>query len=384
MHIGIDIRSLASPTRTGVGEYTHDFLEALFTIDTTNHYSLFANARPELTKYIPPWHYTNVQSVTTHYPNKALNVSTKIFSRPKIDRIINTKRSFPEPLDYFFSPNLNFTSLSQGVRHILTIHDLSFEFFPDFFSRKQRWWHRAVNPRKICREAYKIITPSENTARDLTDQYAIPSEKIVIIPHGIRSAFSSLPSDKSRLDLQQKYNLPHKYILFLGTIEPRKNILGLLQGFELATHHIPPDIHLVIAGSNGWNNQAIFAFYKNTPLKNRIHHIGYIEPNYKPLLYREAQLFVYPSFYEGFGFPVLEAMASGTPVITSSRSSLPEVGGSAVYYTNPNKPASVAEGICRIITNPELKNRLQKDGLLQSNNFSWETAAKKFLAAILC
>jgi glycosyltransferase involved in cell wall biosynthesis len=148
----------------------------------------------------------------------------------------------------------------------------------------------------------QIVVPSKNTKRDLVEHYHIDAQKIAVIHHGVSSLFTEetiLPREEA---VRKKYTLPNKFILFLGTIEPRKNIPGLIEGFELATAYIPEDVHLVIAGSSGWQNEPVFKRLANSPFKNRITHIGYVEPRDKPFLYRAAELFIYPSFYEGFGF----------------------------------------------------------------------------------
>ncbi len=378
MHIGIDIRSLASPIRTGVGEYTFELLNALFAIDTVNQYYLFANAKPALTALLPAWQQANIHYVVTHYPNKLFNAATRLFHFPKIDELI-IKREKISRLDYFFSPNLNFTALSKNTKHILTIHDLSFEFFPHFFSKKQRLWHYAIDPKKCCCQAHSILTPSENTKRDLIARYHIDPATITVIPHGLIPLPYPLQEIPAEATLRATYTLPKKYILFLGSIEPRKNIIGLIEGFEQAAPHLPSDLSLVIAGSAGWENKPIFRRLATSPFKNRIVYIGYVEAADKPALYSLAEVFVYPSFYEGFGFPVIEAMGSGTPVITSNRSSLPEIAEGAAYYTNPNKPSSIAEALIRLTRNTELKNRLRTDGLEQAKKYTWEKAARRFL-----
>lgn len=381
MHIGIDIRSLASPVRTGVGEYTFELLNALFAIDTVNQYYLFANSKPRLTALLPVWQQSNVHFIITHYPNKLFNTATKLFHFPKIDELI-IKHEKISGLDYFFSPNLNFTALSKKTKHILTIHDLSFEFFPQFFSKKQRLWHWAIKPQVSCRNAQHILAPSENTKRDLIAAYHSNPATITVIPHGLAPLPRLLPQATTDETIRTKYALPKKYILFLGSIEPRKNILGLIEGFEQAAPQLPNDLSLVIAGSVGWENKPIFKRLSTSPFKNRIVYIGFVEAADKQALYSLAELFVYPSFYEGFGFPVIEAMGSGTPVITSNRSSLPEIAEKAAYYSNPNKPWTIAEALIRLTRNPELKNRLRRDGLEQVKKYTWEKAARHFLSVL--
>jgi len=366
MNIGIDIRPLMTAPRTGVGEYTYELLNAIFNIDKTNQYFLFYNSSRDVSANIPDWKYDNVKIIGSHTPNKFFNTSLGLFGRPKLDKMCDEK------IDIWFSPNLNFTALSPKTKFILTVHDLSFEFFPEFSTRKQYLWHKAVRPKKQCGRAELIITPSENTKRDIVNYYKINPGKIKVIYPGIKQT-----SDNR--DIKQKYNLPEKFILFLGTIEPRKNIIGLIEAFEILRNKYPATDHLVIAGAPGWKNEEIFARAKNSKYADKIHFINFVAPEDKNALYAAADLFVYPSFYEGFGFPVLEAMAAGTPVITSNRSSLPEIGGSAAYLIDPARPEQLARAMNELLTKQNLRDWHIQKGREQVNKFSWETAAEEWL-----
>lgn len=393
MNIGVDIRPLMSKIRTGVGEYTYELLNAIFALDKKNHYFLFYNSYGDISENIPKWAQENIRYIAAKWPNKIFNASIKLLHRPHIDKITakNTPRSLlPAPyLDFFFSPNLNFTALSKKTKFILTIHDLSFEFFPQFYSLKQRLWHKTINPKKQCQQAALILAPSENTKRDIADRYKINEKKIKVIYPGLSSIFNTqYPiSDARQKDnhkqIQKKYNLPSHFILFLGTIEPRKNITGLIEAFVKIHSSLPMPYSLIIAGAQGWDYQKIYKYAYSSPLKNQIKFIGYVEPKDKPALYSLAEIFVYPSFYEGFGFPALEAMACGTPVITSNRSSLPEVAGGAAYLVNPNNTAAISQGIFRILTNQKIKEYFKAHGLNQARQFNWTESAKQWLNIIL-
>jgi glycosyltransferase involved in cell wall biosynthesis len=377
LKIGVDIRNLMSPTRTGVGEYTYELLNAVFKIDKENQYYLFYNSHSDVTKHTPLWPQGNIHYIATRWPNKLFNVSIKILGWPKLDKLISRNGK----LDYFFSPNLNFTSLSKDIKNILTIHDLSFKFFPQFFSAKQRLWHWAVNPKKQCEQANTVLTLSENTKRDLVDYYKIPAEKIKVSSGGISAIFNNAVFDKEKI--RQKYNLPNRFILCLGAVEPRKNIIGLIEAFEKTYSVLPNSYTLIIAGSGaGWKNKSIYARALASPLRDKIEFIGYVDAEDKPGLYSLAELFVYPSFYEGFGFPVLEAMAMSVPVITSNRSSLPEITDHTAFLVNPNRPAEIAEAITKILTDEKLREHFKKMGLEQIKKFSWDTAARQWLDLI--
>jgi glycosyltransferase involved in cell wall biosynthesis len=391
MTIGIDIRPLMTAPRTGVGEYTFELLDAIFKIDRANQYILFYNSWDDVSANIPKWNYANVRFISKHYPNKLYNGAMRIFGRPQLDQVCKC--------DIFFSPNLNFTALSPKTKFILTVHDLSYKFFPEFSTTKQYWWHRAVRPKKQCERADLILTPSENTKRDIVDYYNIAPEKIKVIYPGVnktrvvpvilsetKNLYQTEKKDPSACglrmtddnDIRKKYDLPEKYILFLGTIEPRKNIIGLIEAFEkLSGGH-----DLVIAGAPGWKNSEVFAKAKASIKPNRIKFLGFVPPEDKPALYRSAELFVYPSFYEGFGFPVLEAMAEGTPVITSNRSSLPEITGPAAYLIDPTRPEQITLAMNELLTQPKLREWHIQKGLEQVKRYSWENAAREWLSCI--
>jgi glycosyltransferase involved in cell wall biosynthesis len=370
MNIGIDIRPLMTAPRTGVGEYTYELLNAIFNIDRENQYFLFYNSSRDVSANIPAWKFDNVKIIGSHTPNKFFNTSLGLFGRPRLDKMCGAQK-----IDCWFSPNLSFTTLSRGVKYILTIHDLSFDFFPEFSTRKQYFWHKAVRPKTQCKRADMIITPSENTKRDIVDYYKIPLEKIKVIYPGVRAIHVETKTE----EIINKYNLPEKYILFLGTIEPRKNIIGLIEAFEMLRDKYPVTDHLVIAGAPGWKNKEIFARAKTSDVADKIHFIDFVAPKDKAALYAAADIFVYPSLYEGFGFPVLEAMNAGTPVITSNRSSLSEIAGSAAYLVDPTRPEQLTFAMSELLNKPELRAWHIQKGFDQVKKFSWENAAKEWL-----
>jgi len=377
MNIGIDIRPLMTTSRTGVGEYTFELLNAIFSIDTTNQYFLFYNSFSDVSKNIPRWAQNNVHYVATHWPNKIFNAGI-LLGLIKLDRVIARRAGIR--LDYFFAPNIGCLALSKNTKLILTAHDLSFEFFPHFYTTKTRLWHRIINPKKLCERANIILAPSENTKLDIVNHYQIPTEKITVIYPGLSSAFVS-PTPAQISDLQKKYHLPRSFILFLGTIEPRKNIIGLIEAFEKAYPNLSEPYHLIIAGAAGWKNKTIYDRAEHSPLHDKIQFIGYVTPDEKPALYVSAGLFVYPSFYEGFGFPILEAMASGIPVITSNRSSLTEIGASVNTLINPNNISELAATMTVILRNKKTNAPLGDVGQI-IKKFNWQDATNTFLGKL--
>lgn len=378
MNIGIDIRPLMTKNRTGVGEYTYELLNAIFETDRANRYFLFYNSRTDVSANVPFWKQDNVQYVIKRWPNKLFNASVKITGRPKIDRWMSRAAG---KLDAFYSPNFNFTALSAPATFALTVHDLSFEHFPEFFTAKQRLWHRLINPKKQCARARLIFVPSQSTKQDLAETYGIAEEKIRVIYPGL-SAGMSAPGRWEPERIKKKYHLPDHYILFLGAIEPRKNIVGLIEAFEKVQALFSQPYALVLAGARGWQNEKIYARANASPARDRIKFIGFVPAEEKPALYAGAGCFAYPSFYEGFGFPVLEAMACGTPVVTADRSSLPEVAGRAACLVNPFNSGSIADGLYEAIANHHRRGQMTAAGRIQAEKFSWRRAAKEWIAAM--
>lgn len=376
MNIAIDIRCLMTPIRTGVGEYTHELLQALFSVDQKNHYYLFYSSYENVDLFIPKWKQENVHYVKIKIPNKLFNFFQFVFRYPKLDRLI-AKKTGIENIDYFFSPNINFTALSKNTKHILTIHDLSFEIFPDCYALRQRWWHYFVAPKKQCKKANIIVCPSQNSKRDVVAHFNINQNKIHVIYPGLSSAFAHTTANREQV--KQKYKLPEHFIFFLGTLEPRKNIIGAIHAFSSRSRILDAGFEFIIAGPKGWHYEQIMNVIEQT---KQVRYIGYIAHDEKRALYELADAFVFPSLYEGFGFPVLEAMAAGSPVITSNRSSLPEVTENTAYLVNPTDINDIGQGMERVLDNEELTLRFVKKAKEHSVTFSWEKAAREFLSIL--
>lgn len=374
MLIAVDIRCLASPLRTGVAEYTYELLTALFSVDHSNRYILFYNSFKDASKYLPAWNYENVECVAANIPNKLLHGSIAVSGRPYLDRFLESK--IKRKIDCIFFPNLDFSSWSRTAKVILTVHDLSFELLPHCFTLKQEWRHKIIKPRAQCLKADKILVPSENTKQDLLTQYALEADKIRVLYPGLSS---SMRQGEANLEAVKKtYALPEKYLLFLGTLEPRKNIQAVVKGFELSKL-ADRSYHLIIAGPEGWKMEPIH--HAMTGVRH-VRYIGYVKHEDKFALYKLAQMFVYPSLYEGFGFPVLEALSLGLPVITSNRSSLPELVSDAAYLVNPYNVSELAHAMKCLADDENIRAYYSEKALARSTLFSWQKAALEFLSII--
>ncbi len=400
MVIGIDSRAISQEKYSGVEEYAFNLLDALFSIDRKNQYILFAagkNLSKRYTTFSFKAQKTNPNVKVRHLKtsNRLLNACFKFLGQPKIDKLmignpgLNSNQSIGEfkeesgkRVDIVFSPNINLLPVSGACKKIITFHDLSFVRYDTFFSFKQRFWHNFINPAALAKEADFIIAVSQSTKRDLVEIYNVSEEKIKMIYSGIKPVCGIQSPVSSIEKIRVKYNLPDNYILYLGTIEPRKNITGLIKAFELFnTKYRMLNIRykLVVAGTKGWLYGDIFRAAKNSAFKNEIIFTGNIAEEDKPYLYRAARMFVYPSFYEGFGFPPLEAMSAGIPVVASDCSSLTEAVSDAALIVNPYNISQVAWAINEVLSYDNLQDKMIKKGYEQVKKFSWEKCARETL-----
>jgi glycosyltransferase involved in cell wall biosynthesis len=239
-------------------------------------------------------------------------------------------------------------------------------------------WHWFINPKKLIRSANRIIVVSENTKKDLVVLYKVAAKKVDVIYSGVGGRENILDVETVR----KKYNLPDNFILFLGTLEPRKNVEGLIRAFEIYKMTKKNDYKLVVVGPRGWLYKKILARAGKSPVRDDIKFINYIAPEEKFTFYKLAKLFVYPSFYEGFGFPPLEAARAGTPVIVSTNSSLPEVMGEAALMVDPYNTAEIAKVMAECLSDEKLRGGLILKGKMQAEKFSWRKVTNEFLSLI--
>jgi glycosyltransferase involved in cell wall biosynthesis len=278
MKIGIDGRCLQNSRNTGVEEYTQGLIFRLLEENSEDEFVIFLNAFGEIKENFS-WlkKYKNIQIKRFKIPNKILNFCFLLFSWPKVDKILGG-------LDFFISPNFHFIALSKKCRRILTVHDLSFERMPETFSWKRRLWHFFINPRENVREAYLIWSVSDSTTQDLVNLYRTNPNRIVTNYPFFNFKFFN-QSIVSRQIIKNKYQLPDKFILFLGTIEPRKNIKSLIVGFEsFKKRNIwADDYRLVIAGGKGWLWESILETAKSSYFLKDIIFTNFVEEKDKTL-----------------------------------------------------------------------------------------------------
>ena len=263
------------------------------------------------------------------------------------------------------------------VPTVLTIHDLIFRHLPQHHKRLNRWYLNWTLP-LYCRRATRIIAVSEQTRREVVAAYHIQPERIRVIPEAPAEGFGPAPSARVQA-ARARYHLPERYLLTVGTLEPRKNLVRLLEAWQplYAAGAAPP---LVIAGKPGWLNEAFMAALEHSPQRAGVVLTGYVPDGDLPALYGGAEVFVFPSLYEGFGLPPLEAMACGVPVACSNASSLPEVVGDAALLFDPLDVSAMRAALERLSADGNLRAELARCGLERSRQFSWAETARQTLA----
>ena len=265
--------------------------------------------------------------------------------------------------------------LFSACPQVITIHDLSFLRYPQNFRAGNRLYLRTLT-RLSVRRARRLIAVSESTGQDLMRYYGLPPSRIEVVPNGVDDRFRPW-SEAEIADFRAKKGLPERFLLFVGTLEPRKNVAGLIQAYACLPQPRPP---LMLVGGKGWLYDEIFARVEALNLSDEVHFVGYVAAEDLPGWYNAALIFVYPSLYEGFGLPPLEAMACGAPVIAADTSSLPEVVGEAGLLVDPLDVEALAAAMNRLLTDRTLRDALRAAGPERAAAFSWQETARRTAA----
>lgn len=386
MNIIVDISPLKQKNLSGVGKYLHEILSRLLVLDKSNEYFLISYGRQN--KNINPnlSQDKNIHYIHHNIPSKLLFILS-FFNFPKLD-VLKFKGEVIK-VDFVWLANFNVCNLKyKKTKLITTIHDLSFKIYPQFFNFKRKLWHFLVKPKKIIKRSNKLIAVSNNTSLDIQNIYGIAKDKIIIMNLGVSEKYKVASRDKSET-LKLKYNLSENFILFVGTKEPRKNILSLLKAFQkIKPQHLgnkcrgkSDDLELVIIGGKGWKEKKWQKFYNDlkSTIKSRIKIIDYCPEEDLLALYNLAKIFVWPSFYEGFGLPVLEAMACGCPVITSNNSSLPAIAKDKALLIESFNVNNLFLAMNSLLKDENLYNFYKNKEFDQSYYSNWDRSAEKLL-----
>lgn len=371
MKIGIDYTA-ALKQSGGIGRYTRGLITTLARLDRQYDYTLMATLDAPLEGLQTFQSYANFSHKIYPLPERWMTISWHRFYLPV------PVEWFAGPVDLFHSPNFILPP-TRRAKTLLTVHDLSFIRHPQGAVDKLRRWLEKVVPRSLAR-ADHVLADSESTRQDLIEIFRIPSENITVVGAGVEPRFQPI-TDPTTLDaVRQRYRLPpsKKFVLSLGTLEPRKNFTGLIQAY--AESPVRETHHLVIAGGKGWLYDDIFAAAESSPVADRIHLTGFVADEDLPALYSLADVFAFPSFYEGFGIPVIEAMACGTPVVCANNSCLPEVAGQSAIQITASDTLALAEALHRSTTDNLLRERMVREGFLQAQKFNWPAATQRLLS----
>ncbi len=280
-------------------------------------------------------------------------------------------------LDLFHSPDFVLPPINGRIPTLLTVHDLSFLHYPHTFPERLVSYLNQVVPWSVSRATH-ILADSEATRQDLTTLWQVPPEKVSVLYSGVHERFQPVTDNGKITAVRQKYRLDgFPYVLSVGTLQPRKNYQMLIRAFQPLAEKLPH--HLVISGGKGWLYDEMMAEVARQRLTDRVHFIGFVDDADLPTLYSEASLFAFPSLYEGFGLPLLEAMGCGTAVLTSNSSSLPEVAGAAAQMLPPQDQAAWTETMFSLLANPALRHDLISAGFAQVRRFSWQQSARQLL-----
>ena len=374
MRIGIDYTA-AVRQGAGIGRYTRNLIRALAQLDTENQYILFVAGGWGEGDGLGPW--------PDSFQVRAIPLSDRwvhiLWQRLRLPVPV---QSITGALDLFHSPDFVLPPTGR-TPSILTVHDLSFLRVPQFFVPGFREYLERAVSRAVDRAAC-ILADSESTRVDLMQLMAVEPERVTVLYPGVEPRFRPVKEADMLAAVRARYDLPGRFILGLSTVQPRKNFDGLIEAFRrlLARSADGPeiaDLHLVIAGGKGWMYEDTLALVKRAGLEGRVHFPGFVAEADLPALYCLAGAFAFPSWYEGFGLPVLEAMACGTPVVAADNSSLPEVVGEAGLLVDAGDPDALSEALGRLLRDEALQGRLFRAGLDQARRFTWEEAAQQLL-----
>ncbi len=363
MRIVIDGRPLMWHIGGGVPVFTQEIIKALVARGDYE-YTLWQNAWKPLPSI------GSISTKQTRVPNKILNPALRI-GFPSIDTLTG-------PAGVFFLPNLNFVTRPRRGKLVVTVHDLSFFRAPHFFNIKKQWWHRALRVGRLFAMADHIVAVSEHTKDDLLELFPKTlKEKISVIGIGIDAP--QIAGDEV-IKTQEKYTLAKPYILHVGTLEPRKNIVNLMRAFEsVAQTDQLKNYELILVGAKGWGWRDVEREHKKSPVRERIKILGSIPDADKHALMAGAKLFVYPSWYEGFGIPPLEAASHGVPVIASSVTAMPETMGDSAFLINPWDVSGLGQAMVAMVSDEQLRALFTIRGKLQAEKYKWKYVAERLV-----
>lgn len=366
MRVGFDVGPITA-TRTGVGNYCFYLLKHLLQIAPEVPFKGFSTGTgPVVLNGLGG----RLQHRHLPVPTRAMYAVWNSIGRPYVDRLLGDVDVY-HATNYFLPP-------TRSARRVVTIHDLAFLTVPEYCSPK------IVGPfsKRIgdfARRADAIMTYSKSTKADVMNHLDVPADKITVAPMAVDEGFKPMPRDAAERHLAGQYNVRTPFLLFVSTLEPRKNVVGLLRAFAELVDDIPHN--LVLIGSAGWSADTVFDTISELKLESRVIRPGFVPHMELPAFYCAADAFVFPTHYEGFGLPLLEALTCGCPVVSAANSSVPEVTGDAALLVDPNDPTAIADAVRQILDDHNLRDELIARGREHARTFSWNACAEATLRA---
>ncbi len=358
MLIGIEAERANNTQKTGVEHYAKELILQLAKIDSQNEYTLYLRTQPQ------EWFLKLPQ-----------NFQVKVMPFPIFwtQLRLSWEMLWHKP-DVLFVPASTLPLVHP--RSVYTEHDVAWIYYPEIFTLWMRWFHKVFS--WLARTgATKIISISEATKKDLISNYGVPAEKIAVVPHG----YTVTENMSNELSAEVASKLPQKYVLFLSTLQPRKNIERLIDAFrQLKIEHLELPHKLVIVGKPGWKFQNILKKIEEN--KDIVVFLGHVSDNDRWPIFRKADMYINPSLYEGFGMPLLESFECDCPAAVSNNSSLPEVGGDAAEYFDPTSTDQIKEAMWKILSNESLRKEMIARGRQQLANYSWDKCARETLKVL--
>ncbi len=353
----------------GIGRYTRELIAALARLDDRTDYRLFAAGMPSSKLPAPPG---------PNFTWKPARLSAKWFAR------LWHRARLPIPIEVWagtvrllHAPDFTLPPVRQGTRTLLTVHDLSFVRAPETTTASLRAYLNRAVPHSVAR-ADHVLADSQATRQDLIDLYGTPPDKISVLYGGVDARFAPVEDRDIVQIVRARYGIGEgSFILSVGTVQPRKNYVRLVE----ALHRLDrPDLRLVIVGGKGWLDDPLYRRIEALKMEKQVRLLGFVRDEDLPTLYSTAEVFAFPSLYEGFGLPLLEAMACGVPVVASRTSSLPEVVGEAGLLVDPHDVDGLADALTHVLSDTELRQKLIALGHRRARQFTWERAAGQLRA----
>ncbi len=359
MRIGIDARKLHD---FGIGTYIRNLLRELAKIDRTSEYVVLTRPQDVGIAASLGENFRAVADRSGHY-----SIAEQISIPLAVWR---------ERLDLFHAPHYVLPVLTPS-RSVVTIHDCIHLKFPEYQRHRLGYAYARTTLYAAAHKSNRILTVSEQSKRDILSFFNVPPEKIVVTPNAIDDRFSAPPSEEHVVQTRERYQLSHTYLLYVGNIKPHKNLERLIEAFYLVRAEGRSELELVIIGDEISKLQSLRRAVHKHDIHRYVRFLGFVPDKTLAVLYRLASVFVFPSLYEGFGLPPLEAMASGTPVITSNVSSLPEVVGDGALLVDPYSAEAIAAGILMVLRSTHLREDLKRRGLKRAQEYSWARSVQR-------